>query len=98
LNPFEEDKPSIYIADIVVEFKYVFGKSHWFKNFHKTKTVVFERLPLMLQNGEIYSKEEEKRVLEDLFKQIAIKPVPGTLKIKAIQNRKFSSSISYKFK
>ena len=98
MNPFKEEKPSIYIADIVIEFKYIFGKPTWHRNYLKTKEIVFEKQPILLMNGKIYSKEAENSLIQSVLKSTAYKPVDGTLKIKEIRSPKFSSEISWNFK
>lgn len=101
MNPFEETQPSLYIADVTIEFQVWRTKDSIMKSWQESKkrktiTHVESKTPLLMMNGEIYPEKAKKKFLERVGNKISFKPIEGTLKIKSINNIKFSSKINYR--
>jgi hypothetical protein len=56
---------------------------------HKTSVI--------LLNGDFPTARSKSKFIEKAIAQSPIKPVPGTQRVVAIENVKFSSKLAYKF-
>ncbi len=101
IDIFAPIKPDIYIADISVEYLVLLpnGKIHQKDKDKKPYTVSMERVPILLLNGKLPTKNYERKILMRFYKKANIKEDFNRIMFREIKivNAKFSSKIQRHF-